>query len=504
MRLQDEVIFTRNLLSFIGNYLQRGGDSFSLAVVCFVVVALIDYIDIPDSNTNSRLMKKVLLLGITLFMSLGLSASHLLGGQLSAQCNDNPNTSGFEYDISFILIRDATGVGLGTSQTVSITPNSGQATSVVVTQVQNVFLTVGSRQVEIILYEGQTTLQSNSSYELAWNSCCRPPGVLNIPQSSGQAMHYWALINTGSSCNSTPQFVAPPILVWPNQISWLGSVAAFDFEGDQLTYDLDVPYGSAGVPIVGYTMPNSIPGGQPTIDSTNGLFQYVADGAGSYSLVYEITAKDSTGLVNAVIRRDMYLEVIMVNGNPIKVVPALPIHNPYHDWVVGNPDTLVFGAAADGGITASYHVPDYVDASKIDFWVNQYKYADSADVFFSYSPAASDIGVEFPVVVRFQGGDLTWDEVFYAGAKSDVGIETPEHGQAFIFPNPAKEKITIAFDSPMSSLRMVDATGRVVAEADLSQVVGEWSSDIQLKSGIYFVNLTDANGVSWTEPLIIQ
>ncbi|TNE28525.1 MAG: T9SS type A sorting domain-containing protein [Bacteroidetes bacterium] len=449
-------------------------------------------------------MKKLLFLGISLFFSVSLSASHLLGGQLSAQCNDDPNTSGFEYDISFVIIRDANGVGLGPTQNIEIAPAGGSAMNTTVTQANSITFTIGSRQIEIVWYEGSATLQPNTNYTLSWSSCCRPMGVLNIPNSVGQSMHYWAQINTGSSCNSTPQFVAPPLLVWPNQISWMGSIAAFDFDGDALTYGLDVPYGQAGTPNAGYTMPSSLPGGQPNVDSTNGLFQYVADGPGSYSLVYEITARDANGVVNAIVRRDLYLEVIPIPGSPIKVVPALPINNPHHDWVVGNPDTLVFQAACDGGITASYHVPDFVDVSKIDFWVNQYKFADSADVFFTYRPTMSDIGTEFPVVVRFEGGDLTWDEVFYVGAKTDVGLETLEHGQAYIFPNPAKDKITVAFDSPMSSIRMVDATGRVVAEADLSKVVGEWSSDLQLRAGIYFVNLTDANGVSWTEPLIIQ
>lgn len=450
-------------------------------------------------------MKNLLLL-FALVSSVSLSATHLLGGQLSAQCADDPSTSDLEYNVTFILIRDASGITLDTSQAIEIS-GGGSTFSVTLQDVLRQIVTTGSRTVEIVTYQGIALLQPNTGYRMAWGLCCRPAGIINIPQSLSQSMYYWSDLHTGNSCNSTPQFIAPPIMVWPYQVPWVGSVAAFDNDGDQLKYSLDVPYqGSVSQhsQITGYTLPNYVAGGMPTIDTLFGTFTYNSDSVGSYSLVYEVEASDTVMGVNSVIRRDVYLEVIPATGNLIQVNSALPQANPHYEFPINIPDTLVYTGSSNSPLIAELFLPEMVDSNKVDFWFNQYKTSDSVDVFFSYRPNIYDIGVEFPAVIRFDNGVLTWDEVVFVGAKNDVGVEKVKHVSAYMFPNPSDGQFKVVFDGKMNSVRIVESTGRVVADEDLSHVQSEWSAELNIPAGVYFVQFVDGNGQMWVEPLIIK
>lgn len=456
-------------------------------------------------------MKKLLLSLVALTMSTGLWASHLLGGQISVQCADDTSTSLLEYQATLVLLRDASGIPLGTTQ--SVTYSSPGTASAYASLQQVLTFTLpftGSRSVEVHVFQGMLQLQQNNMYTFEWGECCRPMGINNIPNSGGVSMHYMAQLNT-ANCNSTPFFLLPPVLLWPDGIPWIGAAPALDTDGDSLYYNLDVPYEqtqSGGMPVAGYTLPPSMPGGAPTLHPNLGVFSYTADGQGSYSLVYEVEAYDN-GQMTGMIRREVYIDVVPFGpGGSFAVSPAVGITGGAYNWTAGVSDTLVFegmSSNTQADIQAQYFVPDYVDTSDIHFSFSQFKNASNTEAKFSWSPALSDVGMEFPVVIRFEYDGFVWDETFRASASaSSIGLEEADRADIRVFPNPAVDQFSVVTDRPMRDMQIVHSSGKVVRSVDLSSVSGEWTGSTPETKGVYFIRFTDREGNTWTESLIVR
>ena len=85
----------------------------------------------------------------------------------------------------------------------------------------------------------------------------------------------------------------------------------------------------------------------------------------------------------------------------------------------------------------------------------------------------------------------------------------PDYSSRFfnIYPNPAKEKITIGFNSQIDNLNAIiirDNLGRIVYENNKPALVNEQIIDLSaLAKGLYFISV-ESNKKTFTKKIILQ
>ena len=107
------------------------------------------------------------------------------------------------------------------------------------------------------IYKGVHTYPGPGTYEILMEDPNRNEGVLNIPGSVNVpfAIKTILQINPAEGNNNTPILLNPPIDKAAVGEIFIHNPAAFDPDGDSLSYQLTVCLGSNGEPIPGYTLP---------------------------------------------------------------------------------------------------------------------------------------------------------------------------------------------------------------------------------------------------------
>ncbi len=86
---------------------------------------------------------------------------------------------------------------------------------------------------------------------------------------------------------------------------------------------------------------------------------------------------------------------------------------------------------------------------------------------------------------------------------AEVGIETLAAQALGISPNPVEDQLTIGNIDQLSSLSIVDCSGKTVYSSDKNQL--STSIDVShLKAGVYFIEAFDVNGVRYASKLVKQ
>ncbi len=434
---------------------------------------------------------------LSMFMSTSLSATHIKGGFITATCADDPNTSTIEYQVDGILLRDITGITAPQSMLVAISTGS----TVNLQSVGVALIPYGNGVLEIHYYSGTAALPSNSIVTMSFDNCCRTPSIINIPNSP--AIHLRTVVNTNAGCNSTPNFITFPAASWPDQTPWTMAATAYDLDGDSLYYNLSVPMSDAVTPIAGYTLPPSLPGGEPTLDSLTGMFTYTANGQGLYSIVYQVRAYDSTGVMTGMVSWDgVFAVVLPPSGNLVSVTPPSNVVNGTYTFTSGNLDTLLVSATSDSTLTASVYYPPYVDSNEVFSAVDVHKTGTTADVRFNWNPANYD-GSEFPVVIRFESAEFAYDYQFMAKSKNTIGLNE-ELLEWTIYPNPSTGEVIIDSDVEIESIQVMDVNGRVVATETLNTASNQHRLNLEVVSGIYFIQMFTLDGEMHTQSLIVK
>jgi hypothetical protein len=103
--------------------------------------------------------------------------------------------------------------------------------------------------------------------------------------------------------------------------------------------------------------------------------------------------------------------------------------------------------------------------------------------------------IDYPSLVNYVFGNLT-NTTWNAALSSDDFIQK----SPFLYPNPAKNQITILGLDQLSNLEIYTLSGVKVNSAMVSN---EMSIDLNLPSGIYLVKIT-SDTLSTTKKLIIE
>lgn len=195
-----------------------------------------------------------LVLFIALVSLQSMKASHYIGGEISYEY-----ISGNDYKIRLKIVRDCSGVPLGSTASIEISsPGSSnvpltlnRVTSTDVTQlcpgqVSKCASASGQFGCEEHFFEAMRAfppLPNNASYTIALNSaCCRNNAITNLQSPSSQNLYISTTLNPNLTIkNSSPKILNRAVSYFCNNRPAVISPNAYDKDGDQLRYSLVNP-----------------------------------------------------------------------------------------------------------------------------------------------------------------------------------------------------------------------------------------------------------------------
>ena len=172
-------------------------------------------------------MKKILSLLLTV-LSITTFASHYAGGDIQYRYIGDSTGINHHYKVILRLYRDASGVAMPATTTVTVSSNCYTNQNIPMTQQAGSGLvaptlfdcvtpsSVGTRILEIYTYKGYVILPGTcANFKFWWSDCCRPGGITNINISNGafgnDGFFFDADLNNTSGNNSSPIFVSEPV-----------------------------------------------------------------------------------------------------------------------------------------------------------------------------------------------------------------------------------------------------------------------------------------------------
>jgi gliding motility-associated-like protein len=185
------------------------------------------------------------------------------------------------------------------------------------------------------IYKITHTYPGPAIYRIVVQDPNRNAGVKNIPNSVNVVFSMSTILTVNSSMgrNSTPVLLNPPYDKAAFGYVFIHNPAAYDPDGDSLSYQIAVCTRDDGKPIENYTFPpatNSI-----RVDSISGdlIWDTPAD-TGKFNVAMEIQEWRNSRKIGVVVR-DMQIEVYNTNNKP-------PVNSPLRDFCVEVGDTVDF------------------------------------------------------------------------------------------------------------------------------------------------------------------
>ena len=178
-------------------------------------------------------------------------------------------------------------------------------------------------RVKVNTYTVTHTYSSAGYYRIRTSDPNRNDGVRNMA-FSGQQYFYiesWLRINNFSGANSSPQFNNPPTDKACLGKCFYHNPAAYDADGDRLTYELSVPRSENGQPVQGYFQPEIPSGGLFEIDSLTGTLTWCTplfNAEYNVAFIVREWRKNTSGAYVEIgsVLRDMQIIVMPCNNNP--------------------------------------------------------------------------------------------------------------------------------------------------------------------------------------------
>lgn len=188
------------------------------------------------------------------------------------------------------------------------------------------------------------TFPGQGSYTISVEDPNRNYGVLNIPNSVNVPffIRTQLVINPFLGLNNSVDLLAPPIDNGCVNTLYLHNPAAFDIDGDSLSYKLVDCRGVFGFPIPGYILPNEVDTTVPTtfeIDPLTGTITWDNPTLqGEYNIAF-IIEEWRSGIKIGYVTRDMQITIIACDNQA-------PVIGPVQDTCIKAGDTLVFEVSA--------------------------------------------------------------------------------------------------------------------------------------------------------------
>ena len=172
-------------------------------------------------------------------------------------------------------------------------------------------------------------------YKIVVQDPNRNYGIKNIPNSVNVvfSIHTTLIVNPAMGRDATPVLLNPPYDKAAKGHIFIHNPAAYDPDGDSLSYQLTVCTREDGKPIEGYTFPQA--SHKFFVDSISGdlVWDSPVD-TGKYNVAMEIQ-EWRNGRKIGLVERDMQIEVFNTNNNP-------PVNSPLKDMCIEAGKTIDF------------------------------------------------------------------------------------------------------------------------------------------------------------------
>lgn len=325
-------------------------------------------------------MKHLLSLLICLVFTFpaSLSASHLMGGEITWRCDGSGN---FIFKVK--LYRDCNGIpgpsfiALSTNtlpSTISCSLLSQTDISPVGPGCPTCNVPMGvSSAIEEFIYESAPTALNGTPPPSGWGfyytDCCRNASISNLAAGNGEfvlrAVMY-PYIGAGSGCSdNSPEFAISPSIAMCSGDSIRFTHAAFDPDLDSLTYSWDTPLynGYPGLPYPfnpGYSSTSPLPGPSQNpanqaaiLDLSHGIISAFSNTTGSFVTVTNVRSFKCGQLVSEIFR-EVQMTLIQC---PIANAPTTS-YNTAPNYSTGN-ETETFQITAGDTFFYNFHTTDF-------------------------------------------------------------------------------------------------------------------------------------------------
>ncbi len=294
---------------------------------------------------KAQVLKLIILTLIVFLCQKNLSASHIVGGEITYKCLGND-----QYEINLKVYRDCNFGVTWFDNSISIgifdaqTNNYISAFMIPLDTASNDTISLDYPDscihnicVHYTVYSQIITLPfSNTGYILTYQRCCRSNDLINISSPSSTGMTITTEITSEGmlSCNSSPQFNREIPLIISTIDTFLTNLNAIDIDGDSLVYEFysplngmtnlnPIPSHPSAPPysIVSFQTPysSSNPLGGNTLlewDASTGAFAILPSNIGSYVIGFSILEYNSAGVLLGKTYRD-----IVIRSSPLPCSP---------------------------------------------------------------------------------------------------------------------------------------------------------------------------------------
>jgi gliding motility-associated-like protein len=269
------------------------------------------------------IMKKLLILTLFSFCFIKLSATHNRAGEITyVQISDMTfriTITTFTYTLSY-------------ADRPQLTVEWGDNTTSVANR-DSIFSLPNFYRKNV--YTTTHTFPGPGIYKIVVQDPNRNYGVKNIPNSVNVvfSIRTILIVNPAMGRNNTPVLLNPPYDKAARGHIFIHNPAAYDPDGDSLSYMLTVCTREDGKPIEGYTYPQA--SNKFFVDSISGdLVWDTPVDTGKYNVAMEIQ-EWRNGRKIGIVERDMQIEVFNTKNNP-------PVNGPLKDLCVEAGDTIDF------------------------------------------------------------------------------------------------------------------------------------------------------------------
>jgi gliding motility-associated-like protein len=279
-------------------------------------------------------------------LALQLKATHNRGGEIMYQRLTN-----FTYKFTIVVYTDD---GANVADRCSLTVHFGDGDTAIAYRVNGPTTSacgsgVGSGQIILSspvvkknIYEVTHTYSGAYNYTISVFDRNRNGDSRNIPNSINQPFYLETMLSFDNFTpyNNSPIFNVPPIDRACIGKCFYHNPAAFDPDGDSLSYEITIPRGEGsngqiGVPIPGYVFPSFGSGGQFGIDAASGTLTWCTPingtafgtGQGEYNVAFLVKEwRKFNGVYRLIgyVLRDMQIivEAGCTNDPPVITIPA--------------------------------------------------------------------------------------------------------------------------------------------------------------------------------------
>ena len=445
-------------------------------------------------------MKKFYLITLLSFLSLGLFASHLMGGELVVK-----HDSAFNHNVILRLYRDAQGIPLAQNQTVHVYDTTAGVTyDILLTIDSSGFLPTSAYSVEWMVYSAQVSLQ-NGFYYFGWDQCCRNNAIVNATNPGGASMQLHAGLLVDGNGNSTPDFMIQPALVVPEDTVWTHNSLPFDPNGDSIAWVLSAPLdldtssnGSGQVFVDGYYLPPSDSAGPFTINPATGTISWDPAYVGNF-IASVLVEEFRNGQRIGTIRRDYQFIVVSDSSNlRIANLNQIPVNldGNYEVEVEENVNTSFDLVAANSAGTVKVNVVSEI----LEFASNPANLSfipgtNTMTARIDWTPNASQKRERpYPVVFQLSDDFFIFDfTVLFAHNKASVGIEETAENIASVYPVPSSGPLHISAKGNIDLIQVYNLQGALISQ--YTPNANSFRFDNQLAPGNYIVKVKSAERI---------